>query len=471
MPWVAQGVLAHLRGRLVAALGLLAGSGVLVRRVRCHDTSIAATELPLVALASRRRVTLHPPVRTLRSAVALVALRLRGVRWLQRFLLYARLLLLGIRRRLLRLASAGAWLLASVLVRGPRSLRHFRLTNLHCLYLELRVPWPSMVTLLVVGVRLSTAGIESRARAGAGVVVYPLLPLMLEAILPASVTRHLVAVKRGQFRVTLGDHAMLPDRRLVGRASYYAAKIGWVADIVADGADNVLLFSHVPLLDEPGRLVGRRHLLVIRAMTHLLFLLLPQSGAQLSVLLELRADLHRVHCTMVSRRATADRGRPVVKYLVADLVRGRSAELLLADLRGVVAMVLGGEGGDVGRDLGCSVAGGAAETLQRDQPSGCGPRLRDVLVGTPVLAEILVTALQHGSQNLRVVAVSLHLHLRLDALIQIHVVPLVEALRALRIVVHVVVPWLQFHILVIIELNIVEGAVAAFDQCWLLRHR
>ena len=210
---------------------------------------------------------------------------------------------------------------------------------------------------------------------------------------------------------------------------------------------------------------------MIRAMRHLLFLLLPQSRAELPVLLQLSSYRYRVHRIVVSGDAAADRGRPVVKDFVANLVRCWPAKLLLANLGRVVAMVLRGESGDMRRYLSCSVSGGTSETLQRDQASGRCSRLRHMLVRTSIVAEFLVAAFEHGSQNLRVVAVSLHLHLRLDALMVRDGLSTVVTLRAFRIMVYVVITWLQLHVLVIVELNIVEGAVPALDQCRLFGHR
>jgi hypothetical protein len=40
----------------------------------------------------------------------------------------------------------------------------------------------------------------------------------------------------------------------------------------------------------------------------------------------------------------------------------------------------------------------------------------------------------------------------------------VMALRAFRIMVQVVIAWFQLHVLVVVELNIVEGAVATLNQ-------
>ena len=68
----------------------------------------------------------------------------------------------------------------------------------------------------------------------------------------------------------------------------------------------------------------------------LMLLLLLQSRAHLSMLLQLRA-----HCRfLVARGTSANRGRSLIEYLVAHLVGG-SGELLGTHLRRIVAVVLG----------------------------------------------------------------------------------------------------------------------------------
>ena len=70
----------------------------------------------------------------------------------------------------------------------------------------------------------------------------------------------------------------------------------------------------------------------------LMLLLLLQSGAHLSMLLQLCA--HRRF--LVAGGASADRGWSLVEDLVAHLV-GRTGELLGAHLRRIVAVVLGSQ--------------------------------------------------------------------------------------------------------------------------------
>lgn len=100
----------------------------------------------------------------------------------------------------------------------------------------------------------------------------------------------------------------------------------------------------------------------------LLLLLLPESVAQLSMLLKLSA------CGNVGRGLVIAGGAPCVHYFCPDLAgRGAGAELLLAHLRRIVAIVLGHESGHVGRYLGGPVSCRTAKSFQRNQARGCGP--------------------------------------------------------------------------------------------------
>ncbi len=92
---------------------------------------------------------------------------------------------------------------------------------------------------------------------------------------------------------------MLPDCRLVRCAACDAAKITRIASIVTNGANNILFVCYEALLHESRSLMRCRHLLSVRAVSHLLLLLLPQRGAQLPVLLKLSANRHGVHCMVV----------------------------------------------------------------------------------------------------------------------------------------------------------------------------
>jgi len=184
--------------RLLIALSNLPTGRVWIRRVRSHYAAIATTELSLVgSLARRRGVALHSSLSSLTSIYAFVPLRLRWMRRLEGFLLDACMLLLLMRRRFMHLATSDSWLFTSVLMSRTGPLGHFWLVDLHGLYLELVIAGPqiALMTNVVVTVSLSTACIKSGARTCASMVIDSLLPLVLEAVLPASLACHLVAVE------------------------------------------------------------------------------------------------------------------------------------------------------------------------------------------------------------------------------------------------------------------------------------
>jgi len=97
----------------------------------------------------------------------------------------------------MHLTTSDGWLFTSVLVSRTGPLGHFRLIDLHSLYLELVIA-RSQTTLMsevFVSVSLSTTCIKSGTRTCASVMVNSFLPLVLEAILPAPLACHLVAVE------------------------------------------------------------------------------------------------------------------------------------------------------------------------------------------------------------------------------------------------------------------------------------
>ena len=157
----------------------------------------------------------------------------------------------------------------------------------------------------------------------------------------------------------------------------------------------------------------------------------------------------------------------MVDNFAADLVGGRhAAELLWSYLRGVVAMVLGCKSGDMGRGLSRPVSGGTSKTLEGDQASGSCSGLSCLWVMTSILTKLLLSTLfEHGTQHLGVIAVSLHLHLCLDACAIVSRLRrlYVMALWALRVVVEVVVAEFHIHFFVIVELKVVQRAVSAPD--------
>lgn len=160
--------------------------------------------------------------------------------------------------------------------------------------------------------------------------------------------------------------------------------------------------------------MGYRELFTILPLRHLLLLLLPQSGAQLPVLLELSANRHLLSYLMflIGRNASTDRGWPMVKDFAPHLIGGRPAELLRAHLGRIVAMVFGSKSGDMGGHLRCPVSGGTSEALQGDQAGSRGSGLANLLVGAAIFAHLLfITSPEHGAQHLGVVAVGLHFRL------------------------------------------------------------
>jgi hypothetical protein len=144
-------------------------------------------------------------------------------------------------------------------------------------------------------------------------------------------------VERSQFGIALGDYTVFPQNR--GGARGQTAEVVLLCSVLTDRARCMFLLMDRSFLGDARHLVrdrcGRIDLVSMAAHVVVLLLLL-QSRAHLSMLLQLRA--HRRF--LVAGGASANRRWSLIEYLVAHLV-GRSGELLCTHLRRIVAVVLG----------------------------------------------------------------------------------------------------------------------------------
>ena len=177
---------------------------------------------------------------------------------------------------------------------------------------------------------------------------------------------------------------------------------------------------------------------------------------------------------LITRCAPTNWGWSMVKYLVANEI-GCSVKLLRAYLRGVIAVIDRCQGGHLCWNLSSPVAGGTPKSFQSYQTCSRGSWLPARLIRASIFAVFLLTASspQHRVQYFRAIAIGLHLYFLFHSWLIINLMTNGgHMFGTLRVMTWILIVYLiQIQLLLVIHVDIFDGAIPTLDHPWLLRYR